>query len=364
MYVLQSSVEAFLISLITGGIVAYPVWKLLIRLKSRQTIYHLAPETHQVKQGTPTMGGIIILIGLLTTLVIKGFEARRTVEMPDGGALQLRPLNYWLWLWIIGFALIGFADDYLVPKLVKGKRGLGWKQKIVAQVLLAVAATPVFHLPWEPATVIVTAFLVLFFCNAYNFADGLDALAASLGLLLCIGFSLIGLSIDGRPDLLMFALAGAYIPFLFLNAPPAKVFMGDVGSLPIGAIFGATFAQFLFGGWQFQTMGRGPISVENWHPGVVLPLVILSFIMIAELVPVPMQVAYYKLTKKRLFPMTPIHHAFEKKGWPESRVVWSFVLTQFALCVLAFGITLIGRPALELGPSRDMDLHIVGMARP
>jgi phospho-N-acetylmuramoyl-pentapeptide-transferase len=307
---LQQTFLAFAIALFTGAVVASPVLKGLIALKSRQTIYNLAPEGHQKKQGTPTMGGIIILIALIVSVLAVSKDVR-------------------LALWIAGFGFIGFADDFIVPKLIKGKRGLGWKQKIVGQIALAIAATPVFHLPWTTVPIAVTAFFVLFFCNAYNFADGLDGLAGSLGLLLCLGFIVLaamGGQYSNAPVLA--ALAGAYIPFLFLNAPPAKVFMGDVGSLPLGALFGATAVSLI--------LRTDPAVV--WNSAMLLPVLIASFVMIAELVPVPMQVGFYKLTKKRLFPMTPIHHSFEVKGCPESRVVWSFFLTQLTLVVLAIGL--------------------------
>ncbi len=263
------------------------------------------------------MGGIIILIGLVAGLLI----------------------SYWDWriaAWVLGFALIGFTDDYIVPKMDKSKRGLGWKQKIVAQVVLAVLTVPAFHLHWDPWTIAVTAFLVLFFSNAYNFADGLDAMAGTLGLILCVGFLLLSCYIiEPFPHKALIALIGAYIPFLFLNAPPAKVFMGDVGSLPLGALFGVSASILILGHLahvEDTAIQIGP-SAQLW-----LPVIILGFVMIAELVPVPMQVGYYKLTKKRIFPMTPIHHSFEVKGWPESRVVWSFILSQLVLMLLAAGV--------------------------
>lgn len=325
---LHSTFYSFVVSIVAGAICAYPILRALIALKSRQTIYSLAPQTHQVKQGTPTMGGIIILIALcLGVLVVQH--------------------DWELALWLLGFAFIGFSDDYIVPKLVKGKRGLGWKQKFLAQAVLAVLAAPVFGFGWNPWACALLAFIVMFFSNAYNFADGLDALAGSLGLLLCMGFSLL-FTFTGQHQFLpiLAALAGAYIPFLFLNAPPAKIFMGDVGSLPIGALFGALAAKLL--------IAESTTSVAI-QPQLLLPVFLLSFIMIAELLPVPMQVGFYKLTKKRLFPMTPIHHSFEVKGWPESRVVWSFFLAQLTLVVLA-----VGTAAVIITPATP-SAHVVAM---
>ena len=303
---------AFVAALVTAAVLARPGLDLLIALNSRQTIYHLAPEAHQKKEGTPTMGGLIILIGLFAGLLFVDH-------------------NYKVSAWIFGFAAIGFVDDFVVPRMMKGKRGLGWRQKIVAQVALAVAAAPVFSVPFQALPVITIAFLVLFFSNAYNFADGLDGLAGSLGLILCFGLAALG-SFGPTIGPILGALAGGFIPFLYLNAPPAKVFMGDVGALPIGALFGAVIAKLLI-----LPIPAGPTYL-NWQ--LAAPILLISLVMIAELVPVPLQVGYYKLTKKRLFPMTPIHHSFEKKGWPESRIVWVFVLTQLVFCILAVGIRL------------------------
>ncbi len=311
----RNLVQLCLTALIAGAIVAYPVLKALIAFKSRQTVYDLAPSTHQKKQGTPTMGGLIILVGVFAALLISD-------------------LNRWpLVLWMAGFALIGFADDFLVPRFIKGKRGLGWKQKIVGQVVLAFLGAMLIGLPKQFWPFLLCIFLILFFCNAYNFADGLDGLAGSLGLLLSFGFVALACLVGDKDIAEIFAiLAGAFIPFLFLNAPPAKVFMGDVGSLPLGALFGLGVSSLLMD-------SSGEIVYPlHWRIELAPALLVLSVMMIIELVPVPMQVAYYKLTKKRIFPMTPIHHAFEVKGWPESKVVWTFTLAQLTLVLLSIGL--------------------------
>ncbi len=319
----QTDLIAFCASLFFTSFAAWPILKALIALKSRQNVYSLAPQTHQKKQGTPTMGGIIVLFGVLV------------------GVLIAKP-DWQLCLWVVGFGLIGFTDDYVVPRLIKGKRGLGWKQKIAAQVVLAVLAVPVFHLPWTGSTVATMAFLVLAYSNAYNFADGLDGLSGSLGLLLSFGFLILSRSVtpDVVPTQALYALIGGFIPFLFLNAPPAKVFMGDVGSLPIGALFGACSTLIVTSHFSFTQQfprenGAHYLLASGSGSIMILPVLILSLVMVAELLPVPLQVGYFKLTKKRLFPMTPIHHSFEVKGWPESRVVWCFALTQLTLTLLA-----------------------------
>lgn len=313
--------KAFGLAFALSLLLAPPILAGLIKIKARQTISEYAPESHKVKQGTPTMGGLIVLAGLIPALVING--------MAFGTAV------YYLVAMVVAFAIIGFIDDFVIPRGGQGKRGLGWLPKLVMQAAAAVTAPIALALPVNVGTWAACVVIVLFCCNAFNFADGLDGLAGSIGVILALTFSALLLVAQPTSNVGPFmAVAGALIPFLFLNAMPAKVFMGDVGSMPIGAMFGVMVLGLL----------RGPIyamfdpvayAAEDHPPMLVpdgalwLPVVVASVILIIELLPVPMQVGYFKLTKgKRLFPMTPIHHGFEKKGWPESRVLWSFVLAQ------------------------------------
>jgi phospho-N-acetylmuramoyl-pentapeptide-transferase len=330
---------SFWIAFGVAALLAYPIYRLLLRTKSRQIIDPYAPEKHMAKQGTPTMGGLIIVLGFCAAT---GFALTRALPEVQGDLLLAAITLFG------GFALIGFLDDFIVPRLIAGKRGLGWKQKILLEILFAVVAAGMlfdFVATWELG---LTVFVILFFANAFNFVDGLDGLAGSVLLGLAAGLAGIShlISSDPRTLILVAALSGAVIPFLFLNAPPAKVFMGDVGSLPIGAVLGLLTA-FLFlsaggEGWTYYTPYSSLYLAGASPANVAAALIVLSFLMVAELVPVPMQVAYYKLTKKRLFPMTPIHHAFEKKGWPETRVVWAFALFQLLLSALAVSIILWG----------------------
>ena len=185
----------------------------------------------------------------------------------------------------------------------------------------------------------VLVFLVLFYSNAYNFSDGLDGLAGGLLVTFCAGLFGIGVwnGVGIAPLLLLLLLVGAVIPFLFLNAPPAKIFMGDVGSLPIGAVLGLIVSVFAVPSLMVgPPAGQAATALSTAGlPTVWLALTVASLMMIAELVPVPLQIASVKLRKKKLFPYTPIHHAFEKAGWPESRVVWTFVLCQLLFSALA-----------------------------
>ena len=304
--------KVFWISFAASALVAWPIYRWL-KSTVKQKIDPFAPESHQAKQGTPTMGGLIILAGALCALPFvapgRNFFSSELVRP----AITL----------LISFGLIGFLDDFLVPRLWPGKRGLGWRQKIVLEAVAAGASAWGF-VQADLASLLFYGFLILFFANAYNFCDGLDGLAGSVWLGLSLGLYMLS---PERAGPIAVIIGGGVVVFLLINAPPAKVFMGDVGSLPLGAVLGLlTYA-----------IACPPGAVGLYvHPPVVIPLLILSLLMMAELVPVPLQVAYFKLTKgKRLFPATPIHHGFEKKGWPESRVTWTFALFQLLLSLAA-----------------------------
>ncbi len=312
---------AFWVAFAVAALLAKPVLATLLSLGSRQTVSAYAPEGHQKKQGTPTMGGLIVVGGALAAMLVSGYR--------DASSIVL----------LVGFALIGFVDDYVVPRRFVGKRGLGWRQKILMQ--LAVAAGTALLARTSPAGMGLIVFLVLFFSNAYNFSDGLDGLAGTILLGLGGGLIALGWLAGMRTEWMVpvAALVGGIVPFLFVNAPPARVFMGDVGSLPIGAVLGYVFARF----------GLGLSGPEGRMAVGVAPLVVIGLLMAAELIPVPLQVLSVKLRKKRLFPYTPIHHAFEKAGWPETRVVFHFALVQVLLSALAIGLS-VGLP-LRTGPA-------------
>jgi len=335
--------KAFWISFIVSAVLSKPILNLLIKAKSRQTVSsHL--EGHATKQGTPTMGGVIILVGLLASW-IAGFTGT------SGGPMILL---------VILFALIGFIDDYLVPRLMPGKRGLGWKQKILMQVVAAGA--PLVWVGQSPLVIGIGIFLILFFANAYNFADGLDGLAGTILLGQLVGLACLG-AMGGRvefPVWIVWPLLGSLTVFLYWNAPKAKVFMGDVGSLPIGAALGGFWVLHSSVGSD-KMGGPSPEAVVQW---LILPVLIWSIPMICELVPVPLQVFSVKVFKKKLFPFTPIHHAFEeiklKTGeteesesyiervktsprwahWPETRIVFTFAIFQLLCSILAITVAL------------------------
>jgi phospho-N-acetylmuramoyl-pentapeptide-transferase len=319
-----------------GGtaLLSYPIYRLLLLTKSRQTIDPHAPETHQRKQGTPTMGGLMFLLALIPVWLFDPYRGFDMGQAGWDGVAIFYPFRNALCVLFVLFAAIGFVDDFVVPKVTK-KRGLGWMPKLVAQIAFAAIAAGIAYGTGDWVKIGGAVFFILFWSNAFNFADGLDGLSGSVLLGLTVGFiGLATLRSDGQAIAgLMVALIASALVFLAYNAPPAKVFMGDVGSLPVGATLGLC---------AFQLANPYEVASASINEaGLMLPLLILGFVMIAELVPVPMQVGYFKLTKgKRLFPFTPIHHAFEKKGWPESRVVWSFALVQLLLSVAAITVAL------------------------
>lgn len=304
----QSLVLAFWMSLAAAALVTAPIYRWLLASNSRQTVSDYAPEAHAAKQGTPTMGGLIVIVGLVAGI------------LAAGGAFRWVALTL-----LLGFGAVGFLDDFVVPR-VTGKRGLGWKPKLGLQALVCVAAMALWSvdgMAW--GWLVAGALVILFFANAYNFADGLDGLAGTLGVLLAVSLGAL-IALGGGVSLppIAAALAAALLPFLALNAPPARVFMGDVGSLAVGSVLGL----LAIGG--FWDVGS-PAAFAPTLGLYVGCVALASTIMFAELLPVPIQIFWVKAFKRRLFPFTPIHHAFEKAGWPESRVVWTFALAQFVV---------------------------------
>jgi phospho-N-acetylmuramoyl-pentapeptide-transferase len=313
--------RALLLGLVFSAILALPIYKWLLKIKSRQIVSEYVAE-HQKKQGTPTMGGLIpVCAVLLAGLSVLIFDT-------SNGSNELLIAELVLFL---GFALVGFVDDFVVPRMIKGKRGLGWKQKILMQVVIAGLVALKIPGIQHPISYGCYVLLILFFANAYNFADGMDGLASAIYLAFAGGLAGLlasGYMADGAL-LLPAAIAGAILPFLMLNAPPAKVFMGDVGSLPIGAALGFAVSFLVVGAGRQITIHPMP----SWPRTIAA--VFISGVMIYELVPVPLQIFWVKVFKKRLFKMTPVHHGFEKRGIAETRIVCGFVIAQILCSTLA-----------------------------
>ena len=307
--------------------------KLLIpwlhRLKFGQTIREEGPSWHEKKQGTPTMGGVLFIAGFLAAslaaLVLAGFVM--------GEELFVHPVEAVRFFAGIGLALgcgvIGFADDFI--KVVK-KRNLGLtaRQKLLAQLTLSTAYAVVMYLyggagvftipfvgvvDWGIWYIPFAVFVIVAMTNATNLTDGVDGLCgltafvAAVALLLLSGF--VGLLSQG---ILAVALAGGLVGFLMWNLHPAKVFMGDTGSLFIG----------------------GALTALAFGIGQPFLLVPIGILYIAENLSVILQVSYFKLTHgKRLFKMSPLHHHFEMCGWSENKIVLIFSGVTLLGCVVA-----------------------------
>jgi phospho-N-acetylmuramoyl-pentapeptide-transferase len=332
-------------AILTAMVIAFVVGPgLIARLRARQRqgqpIREDGPETHLGKRGTPTMGGLLILIGTMVATLL--------------WADLTNPFVWIVLLVTAGFGLIGFWDDYL--KLTKrNHKGLAGRLKLLFQIAIATGATvwAVTVLP-EPLDtglavplfkdVLINLglfivpfgiFVIIGASNAVNLTDGLDGLAIVPVMIAagCFGFIsyLAGNTIfadylqihyvagAGELSIICGGLVGAGLGFLWFNAPPAMVFMGDTGSLSIGGALGA-------------------ISVVTKHEIV---LAIVGGLFVLETVSVIVQVASFKLTGRRVFRMAPLHHHFEKKGWAEPTVVIRF-------WIIAVVLALVGLSTLKL----------------
>ncbi len=280
------------------------VLPMLHRLKFGQSIREEGPKSHQAKSGTPTMGGVMIVSGIVIGTLAGGhFSAEIALAL----------------FILLGHFLLGFLDDYI--KVVK-KRNLGLKakQKLLGQFLIAVVTIYIgtqelgletsLWIPVLNETVdigglyyLLTLFVLVGASNAVNLTDGLDGLASGTMAVAASAYGVVCL-LTGHFDLAVFcyAVVGACVAFLRFNAHPAKVFMGDTGSLALGGAFAA----------------MGILT----HTEILLAVV--GFIFVCEALSVIIQVTSFKTTGKRVFRMSPIHHHFELGGWSEWKVVLVF----------------------------------------
>lgn len=305
---------AFIVSSIVSLLIGPTLIRMLARLKVRQTISEDAPERHQTKQGTPTMGGFIIFLGAAVGLAFAHVGSSRVTAVI---------------LLTLAMMALGFLDDYLIA--LRGKSlGLKARQKLLGQFIIAglfiwwiygnrTPATTVVHfgrpefwdLGWAYYPLAVLG--IVWMSNAFNLADGLDGLVGGLSLILCLalGAMMIALPGVGGLGVLAWAIAGGCAGFLWYNSNPAAVFMGDMGSLALG---GATAGIAVAGKME-------------------LLYLVIALVFVVEGLSVMLQVASFKLTGKRIFLMTPIHHHFEKAGWAEQKIVIRFWLIGGLLAV-------------------------------
>lgn len=315
------------------GLLGFALIPLLRRLKFGQSINEIGPRWHKDKQGTPTMGGFLFIIGSSVGLLVAYPLLGGVISDLDPNATGVMMLAVFTSL---AFGAVGFLDDYL--KVVhKQNLGLRWWAKMLLQVLvtssflvtlrmmnrlstrmqLPIIGSVDFGIFFYPISLVLIVFIV----NAVNLTDGIDGLAASITFIVMCAFYVI-LGLDGRYQMSIWAaaLAGSCVGFLVWNFFPAKVFMGDTGSLFLG----------------------GAISVTAYCMNRPELLFILGFMFIVEAVSVLMQVGWFKFTKwrtgegKRIFKMSPIHHHFEMSGWSEYKIVAVFSFVTLVCAILAY----------------------------
>lgn len=316
---IMTIVVAFLITVLIFPIVI----PFLKRLKFGQSIREEGPESHLKKTGTPTMGGVMILAGVtVATLVM-------------GGLFHPEPLGFetlLLLLVLLGFGILGFMDDFI--KVVK-KRNLGLtsKQKMAGQVVISVifyfvirandfptyVAIPGTSIEWElgPGYALLILVMLVGASNAVNLTDGLDGLLAGTASVAFGAFALLAWY-SQQTDVTVFSLSvvGALLGFLVFNAHPAKVFMGDTGSLALG----------------------GAIATVAILTKMEILLVIIGGVFVVETLSVIIQVVSFKTTGKRVFKMSPVHHHFELSGWSEWKVVTVFWMAGVVFAMLGIFI--------------------------
>lgn len=326
MLMLTKSMFAIMIGFLGAVILGLFLVPALKRWKVGQRISVFVGENHRKKEGTPTMGGFIFIIPtLLATLFLLATD-RMNYTSNLGIVLVV----------FIGYAIIGFLDDYLSIKK-KGNEGLTEFQKLVAQIIIAliffymymknggqtalVVSTLGIHIEMGWVYGLFILFILVGASNAVNLTDGLDGLAGGLSAIAFIAFSLISMVV-GFEDMgiFTFILTGALLGFLVYNTHPAKIFMGDTGSLALGGVMGA-------------------IAILTHRE---LTLAVVAGVFIAETLADILQVFWITVFKKKLFLMAPLHHHFEKLGWEERDIVKLFWVVGLILAMggIFFGVWL------------------------
>lgn len=290
----------------------------LKRLKFGQYIREEGPQSHQKKSGTPTMGGLIILISVVVTslLFVKDYP-------------NIIPILFTT----IGFGLIGFLDDY-IKVVMKRNLGLRAWQKMLGQIIVTTILIYYLREFTNLGTTMLVPFtggkmyldvsylyipfvfvVVIGTVNGVNFTDGLDGLASGVTTLVATFFTVVAIAFNAGISPITCAVAGALLGFLVYNVYPARVFMGDTGSLALGGFVAAT-----------ALVLKMPLFI-----------LLVGIIYLVEVISVMLQVVYFKVTGgKRLFKMAPIHHHFELCGWSETRVVAVFSIVTALMCLVAF----------------------------
>ena len=322
---IAAAVIAFAVSAVLGKFLI----PFLRKIKFGQTIKENGPVWHKSKQGTPNMGGFMFIIGSVVGILV-GFILLKVLWKEPLGLSAVNSVKLFGGLGMaLIFGFIGFLDDY-IKDVKKRNLGLNAKQKLIMQFFTAVAYLLSVYLAGDTSTTVIFPFFgqldlgffyyvimilfILFLSNAVNLTDGIDGLAASVTFFVCISvlimsgvLGLLGIGVYAS------ALAGGLLGFLIYNFHPAKVFMGDTGSMFLGG------------------------SVLALGFGINLPVLILLFgiIYVVEAMSVVLQVISFQTTGKRIFKMSPIHHHFEMCGWSEGKIVGVFSLVTLVGCIVS-----------------------------
>ena len=320
MYIILAGVISLIVTLIAGKLLI----PALVKLKAGQSIKEIGPTWHMNKQGTPTMGGLMFIIGIGVAILAAGWP-----EMLEG---RFTPL--YVYAFALVFGVIGYIDDYQKVKHHQNT-GLTAPQKFILQLAAAVAflclmryegmLSPNLYIPFFNTHIVMNwvvymifaAFVIVGTVNAVNITDGLDGLSSSVTLPVALFFAVMGAVWGGFTQLGVFAGAmfGGLLGFLYYNRYPAKVFMGDTGSLFLG----------------------GAIAALAFAYDMPLILLLVGFVYLCETLSDIIQVAYFKATHgKRFFKMAPLHHHLELSGWSEAKLVAVFSGITLVFCALAF----------------------------
>lgn len=304
-------VIAFFITAVSGPFVI----PFLRKLKCGQTVRDDGPSTHLKKNGTPTMGGILIVFSVvITSLIFIG-------EYP-----KIAPILFLT----MGFGFVGFMDDY-IKVVCRSSEGLTPWQKMLGQIgvtgifayymLYYTDISMAMKLPFCEGRYIdfgiwnlpILFFIVLGTTNGTNFTDGLDGLASSVTVIVAVFFTVVAIGTKSGIEPITCAVAGALMGFLLFNVHPASVFMGDTGSLALG----------------------GFVAACAYVLQMPLYIAIVGIVYLVEVASVIIQVAYYKVTGgKRILKMAPLHHHFELCGWSETRIVAVFSILTAIMCLI------------------------------
>ena len=320
MEIILAGVVSLVITLAAGKLLI----PALIRLKAGQSIKEVGPTWHKGKQGTPTMGGLMFIIGIGIAILILGWK----------GMLEGNFTHLYVYVFALVFGVIGYIDDYQKVKHHQNT-GLTAPQKFILQLAAAVAflclmryegmLSPNLYIPfWNTHIVlpwivylVFAAFVIVGTVNAVNITDGLDGLSSSVTVPVGLFFLVMAVIWPGFEQLGLFsgALVGGLLGFLLYNHYPAKVFMGDTGSLFLG----------------------GAVAALAFAYDMPLVLILVGIVYICETLSDIIQVGYFKLTHgKRIFKMAPLHHHFEMCGWNEKKIVAVFTAVSALMCLLAY----------------------------